>query len=122
MAKKNSEWCNLLNQFRFRWPSFYGMCILLTHSSESNRFGRSSKPSTAKSGRFSRLSRDLRSVRKLADSMAKPIVKLEFKLSKLPHLMKPALPYDFRIFKIDILLNFEILFLEAYRFQNSEGL
>ena len=41
------------------------MFILLTHSSENGRFGRSPKPSTAKS-RFSRLLRDLRFVSKLA--------------------------------------------------------
>ena len=48
------------------------MCILLTHSSEKDRFGRSSKPSAAKSrrfSRFSRLSRDLRFVSKLAVSL-----------------------------------------------------
>ena len=33
-----------------------------------------------------------------------------------------VLPQDTRIFIIHILLNFEILFLEAYRFQNLEGL
>ena len=32
------------------------------------------------------------------------------------------LPQDSRIFRIHILLNFKILFLEVYRFQNSEGL
>ena len=75
------------------------MCILLTHSSESGKVGRSPKPSTAKSRRFSRLLRDLRLVGKLA-----------------------VLPQDSRIFRIHILLNFEILVLEACRFQNSEGL
>ena len=74
------------------------MSILLTHSSENGRFGRSPKPSTAKSTRFSRLLRDLRFVSKLA-----------------------VLPQDSRIFRIHI-LNFAILFLEAYRFRNSEGL
>ena len=48
---------------------------------------------------FSKLLRDLRFVSKLA-----------------------VLPQDSRIFRIHILLNFKILFLEAYRFQNSEGL
>ena len=67
------------------------MCILLTYSSENGR--------VAKSRRFSRLSRDLRFVGKLA-----------------------VLPQDYRIFRIHILLNFEILYLEAYRFSNSEGL
>ena len=33
-----------------------------------------------------------------------------------------VLPHDSLIFRIHILLNFEILFLEAYRFQNPEGL
>ena len=33
-----------------------------------------------------------------------------------------VLPQDSRIFRIHILLNLEILFLEACRFQNSEGL
>ena len=75
------------------------MLILLTHSSENNRFGRSPKPSTAKSRRFLRLFRDVRFVSKHA-----------------------VLPQDSRIFRIHILLNFENLFLEAYRFQNSEGL
>ena len=75
------------------------MCILLTYSSENGRVGRPPKPSTAKSRRFSRLSRDLRFVGKLA-----------------------VLPQDYRIFRIHILLNFEILYLEAYRFPNSEGL
>ena len=36
--------------------------------------------------------------------------------------MKPVPPQDSRIFRIYILLNFNILSLEAYRFQNSEGL
>ena len=45
---------------------FLGMCILLTYSSENGRVGRSPKPSTAKSRRFSRLLRDLRFVGKLA--------------------------------------------------------
>ena len=75
------------------------MFILFTHSSENDRFERSPKPSTAKSRRFSRLLRDLRFVSKLA-----------------------VLPQDSQIFRIHILLNFKILFLEAYRFQNSEGL
>ena len=75
------------------------MFILLTHPSENGRFGRSPKPSTAKSRRFLRLLRDLRFVSKLA-----------------------VLPQDSQIFRIHILLNFKILFLEAYRFQNSEGL
>ena len=42
------------------------MSILLTHSSENGRLGRSPKPSTAKSRRFSRLLRDVRFVSKLA--------------------------------------------------------
>ena len=67
--------------------------------SENNRFGRSLKPSTAKSRRFSRLFRDVRFDSKQA-----------------------VLPQDSRIFRIHILLNFENLFLEAYCFQNSEGL
>ena len=75
------------------------MCILLTHSSESGRFGRSPKPSNPKRRAFSRLLRGLRFVSKLA-----------------------ILPQGSRIFRIHILLKFEILFLEAYRFQNSEGL
>ena len=36
--------------------------------------------------------------------------------------MKPVVLQDSWIFKIHILLNLEILFLEAYRFQNPEGL
>ena len=72
------------------------MFILLIHSSENGRFGRSREPSTAKSRRFLR---DLRFVSKLA-----------------------VLPEGSRIVRIHILLKFEILFLEAYRFQNSEGL
>ena len=75
------------------------MCILLTHSSENSWDERSPKPSTAKSRRFSRLLRDLRFVSKLA-----------------------VLPQGSQIFRIHILLNFNILFLKAYRFQNSEGL
>ena len=75
------------------------MCILLTYSSENSRVGRPPKPSSAKRRRFSRLSRDLRFVGKLA-----------------------VLPQDYRIFRIHILLNFEILYLEAYRFPNSESL
>ena len=91
--------CILLNQFRFRQPSFFGMCILSTHSSENGRFGRSPKPSNHKRRTFSRLLRGLRFVSRLA-----------------------VLPQVSRIFRIHILLKFEILFLEAYRFQNSEGL
>ena len=53
------------------------MCILLTHSSENGRFRRSPKPSTAKSRRFSRLSRDVRFVSKLAVSLAKPVVEFD---------------------------------------------
>ena len=71
----------------------------LTHSSENGRFGRSPGPSTAKSGRFSRLFKDLTFVSKL-----------------------PVLPQDSRIFRIHILFKFNILFLEAYHFQNSEDL
>ena len=36
--------------------------------------------------------------------------------------MEPVVLQDSWIFKIHILLNLEILFLEAYRFQNPEGL
>ena len=72
------------------------MCILLTHSSENGRFGRSSNP---KCRTFSRLLRGLRFVSKL-----------------------DVLSQGSRILRIHILLKFEILFLEAYRFQNSEGL
>ena len=75
------------------------MCILLTHSSENGWDERSPKPSTAKSLKFSILLRDLRFVSKLA-----------------------VFPQDSQIFRIHILLNFKILFLEAYRFQNPEGL
>ena len=75
------------------------MCILLTHSSENGRFGRSPKPSNPKYRTFSRLLRGLRFVSKLA-----------------------VLPQGSRIFRIHILLNFEILLLEACCFQNSEGL
>ena len=60
------------------------MFILLTHSSENGRFGRSPKPSTAKSRRFSRLLRDLRFVSKLAE-----------------------LPRDSRIFRIPILFELQ---------------
>ena len=49
--------------------------------------------------RFLRLLRDLRFVGRLA-----------------------VLPQDSRIFRIHILLNFEILLLETCHFQNSEGL
>ena len=35
---------------------------------------------------------------------------------------KPVPVQDSRIFRIHILLNFEILFLEDYRFLSSEGL
>ena len=38
------------------------------------------------------------------------------------HPMKPVLPQDSWIFRIYILLKFEILFLEAYRFQNLDDL
>ena len=75
------------------------MLIPLTHSSENGRFGRSPKPSTAESRKFSTLFRDVRFVSKHA-----------------------VLPQDSRIFRIHILLNFENLILEAYRFQNAEGL
>ena len=78
------------------------MFILLTHSSENGRFGRSPKPSTVKNRRFSRLLGDLRFV-------GKPAVLLQ----------------DSRIFRTHFrvhFLNFKILFLEAYRFQNSESL
>ena len=75
------------------------MFILLTHISENGRFGRSPKPSNPKRRTFSRLLRGLRFVSKFA-----------------------VLPQGFRIFRIHILLKFEILFLEAYRFQNSESL
>ena len=102
------------------------MCIPLTHSSKNGRFGRSLTPSTAKSRRFSRLLRDLRFVSKLTVSLVKPTEEFEFKMANdlvyrfCP--MKPVLPQDSRIFRIHILLSFEILFLEAYRFHNSEGL
>ena len=57
--------------------------LVLTQSSENIRFGRSLKPSTAKSRRFPRLSRALRHVSKLAVSLlAKPSVKFEFELGK----------------------------------------
>ena len=69
----------------------------LTHSSENGRSGRSPKPSTAKSRRFSRLLRDLRFVSKLA-----------------------VLPQDSRIFRIHILLSFKILFLEAVYDRKSD--
>ena len=75
------------------------MCILLTHSSENDRFGRSPKPSNPKCRTFSRLLRGLGFVSKLA-----------------------VLPQGSQIFRIHILLKFEILFLEADHFQNSEGL
>ena len=42
------------------------MSILLTHSSENGRFGRSPKTSTAKSRRFPRLLKSLRFISKLA--------------------------------------------------------
>ena len=51
-----------LSQFCYWYPPFSGICILLTHSSENGRFGRSPKPLIAKSGRFERLFRDLRFV------------------------------------------------------------
>ena len=73
------------------------MCILLSHSPKNDRFGRSPKPSTVKSRRFSRLLRDL-------------------------NLKLAVLPKASRISRIHILLNIEILFLEAYSCQNSEGL
>ena len=101
------------------------MCILLTHLSKNGRSGRSLKPSTAKSRRFPRLSRDLRFLSKLAVSLAKLTVELEFDLANdfvcrfRP--IKPVLLQNSRTFRIHILLNFEILVLEAYRFQNSEG-
>ena len=75
------------------------MCILLTHFSENDRFGRSPKPSSPKRRTFSRLLIGLTFVSKLA-----------------------VFPQGSRIFRIHILLKFEVLFLEAYRFQNSEGL
>ena len=75
------------------------MCILLTHFSENGRFGRSPKLSNPKRRTFSRLLRGVRFVSKLA-----------------------VLPQGSRVFRIHILLKFEILFLGAYRFQNSEGL
>ena len=54
------------NQNSQKQPSFFRMCIPLTYSSENGRVGRPPKPSTAKSRRFSRLSRNLRFVGKLA--------------------------------------------------------
>ena len=74
------------------------MCIFLTHSSANGRVGRSPKSSTAKSRRFSRLLRDL----KFCSQTCCPSSRLS----------------DFQNY---ILLNFEMLFLEAC-FQNSEGL
>ena len=54
----------------FTMAFFFGMFLLLTHSSENGRLGMSPKPSTTKSRRFSRrfsrLLRDLRFVSKLA--------------------------------------------------------
>ena len=70
-----------------------------THFSENGRFGRSPEPSSPKPRTFSRLLRGVRLLSKLA-----------------------VLPRGSRIFRIHILLKFEILFLKAYRFQNSEGL
>ena len=54
------------NQNSQKQPSFFRMCILSTYSSENGRVGRSPKPSTAKSRRFSRLLRALRFVGKFA--------------------------------------------------------
>ena len=78
--------CILLNQFRFRWLPFFGMCILLTHSSENDRLKRSPKPSTPKSRRFSRLSRHLRFFSKLAITLARSTVEFEFKRGRWPRL------------------------------------
>ena len=94
---------------------FTAMYILSRHSSENARFGSSLKPSTAKSRRFARLSRDLRFVCKLAVSLANDLV-----CRYCP--VKPGPLQVSRIFRIHILLNFEILFLEDYRFQNLDGL
>ena len=66
------------------------------YSSETGRFGRSPKPSTVKSRRFSRPFGNLRFVSKISQGSG--------------------------IFRNHILLKFEILFLEACRFQNSESL
>ena len=104
-----------------------GMCFPLTHSSENGGFRKSSKPSTAKRRRSCPiLSRDLRFVSKLpAYNSLSSLWSSNLKVANYfvcgfrP--IKPVRFQDSRIFRIHILLNFEILFLEAYRFQNSEG-
>ena len=53
------------------------MCILLSHSSEHGRFGRSPKPFTAKSKRFSRFVNW-----KTCFSLAKSTVEFKFKRGK----------------------------------------
>ena len=60
------------------------MCILLTHSSENGRSGSSLKPSsTAKTEqKVCETSRDLTFVSKLAVSLAKLTVELEFEHGK----------------------------------------
>ena len=71
-------------------------------------------------------SRDLRFVSKPAISLAKPTVEFKFKRGKWPRLQissnETSSAQDSQIFRIHIFLNFEILFFEAYHFQNSEGL
>ena len=112
----------LLNPSRF-FSSEY--VFFLTRSSENGRFERSPKLSTTKR-RFSKLPRNLTFLSKLAFSLANPLWNLHSKVANdivyrfRP--MKPILLEDSRIFRIHILLNFEILFFEACRFQNSEGL
>ena len=61
---------------------FFGMCVLLTHSFETSKSGRSVKPSTAKSRRVPRLSRDLRFISKPTVSLAKPSDEFKFELGK----------------------------------------
>ena len=93
----------------------------LNHSSENGRFGRSPKPSIAKSRRFLRLLRDLRFVTKFDVTLAKPTmcssnsnVAADFVCRFRP--IKQALFQGSRIFRIHILLNSETLFLEGCRF------
>ena len=66
----------------FSLAFFFEMCILLTHSFKTVGLEGLQNPPAAKSSRFSRLSRDLGFVKKLAVSLAKPTLEFQFKRGK----------------------------------------
>ena len=71
-------WVHSFKSIPFSVDFFLGMFILVTHSSENGRFGRSPKPSTTKNKRFSRLLRDLRAY------SFKPAILLNSENGRLP--------------------------------------